>query len=96
MLEHHIFIILGKLLLSFTVVVLAERNQPKPYYYVIEIILGSAVIASIPILGHAVMYAATAYLLRDYPDGLIRAWLWPVELYRSLVKCFTKRYPFRR
>lgn len=96
MLEHHIFIILGKLLLSFTVVVLAERNQPKPYYYVIEIILGSAVIASIPILGHMVMYFATAYLLRDYPDVLVRAWLWPVELYRSLVKCFTKRYPFRR
>lgn len=95
MLEHQIFIILGKLLLSFTVVMLAERNQPRPYYYVIEILLGSAVIAATPIVGHVVMYAATAYLLRDYPDSLVRAWLWPVELYRSLVKCITKRYPFR-
>lgn len=96
MLEHQIFIVLGKLLLSFTIVMLTERSQPKPYYYLLEIVLGSLVIAALPMLGHLIMYAATAWLLRRYPNGIIRAWLWPVELYRALVMSLTKRYPFRR
>lgn len=96
MLEHAALIMMAKLALSFTIVTLCERNQPRPYYYLLEILIGSLVIAAVPLIGHVVMYAATAYLLRRYPYGTVRAWLWPVELYRAAFKCITNRYPFRR
>lgn len=96
MLEHAALIIVGKFLISFTLVLICERNQHQPYFYKTEIFLGSIVIAAVPLLGQVVMYIATAYMLRKYPYGIVRAWLWPIELYRSLVKSFSHRYPFRK
>lgn len=96
MLEHAIFIVGAKFVILCGIVMYSERLQPRPYYYLLEIILGSALIAFVPLLGTVVLYAATAYQLRHYPYGIIRALLWPVELYRSAYKCVFRRYPFRR
>ncbi|QXO10001.1 hypothetical protein pEaSNUABM37_00040 [Erwinia phage pEa_SNUABM_37] len=96
MLEHAMLIVGVKFIVSCTIVLIAERQQSKPYYYLCEIILGSAVIAVVPLLGHVALYFLTAYNLRQYPYGIIRAWLWPVELYRSAYKYLFRRYPFRK
>lgn len=96
MLEHALLIVGVKFIVSCTIILLAERQQTKPYYYLCEIILGSAIIAVIPLLGQILLYAFTAYNLRHYPYGVVRSWLWPVELYRSAYKYFFRRYPFRR
>lgn len=96
MYEYTALIMLGKMMLSFTIVTLCEYNQPRPYYYKLEILLGSMVIAAVPLVGHVILYLATAYLLRHYPYGTVRAWMWPVELYRAAFKRITNRYPFRR
>lgn len=96
MLEHAIFIVGAKFVLICGIVMISERQQPRPYYYLLEIILGSAVIALVPLIGTVFLYAVTAYQLRYYPYGLIRALMWPVELYRAAYKCLFHRYPFRR
>jgi hypothetical protein len=96
MLEHAMLIVVAKFATLCGIVLLCEAQQPKPYYYFLEIIIGSAVIAFVPLLGTVLMYFLTAYQLRHYPYGVVRALLWPVELYRSAYKYLFNRYPFRR
>lgn len=96
MLEYTVFIVGAKFILLCGIVMISERQQARPYYYLLEIILGSVVVAFVPLIGTVFMYAVTAYQLRHYPYGVIRALLWPVEIYRAAYKGLFHRYPFRR
>lgn len=96
MLDYYLIVFVTKFIVSCGIVLYAERRQLRPYYYLREVILASILIAFLPLLGHLIMYAVAGYQLRLYPYGVIRAWLWPVELYRALVMRLTRRYPFRR
>ena len=96
MLEHAIYIVGAKFVILCGIVMCCERQQARPYYYLLEIILGSAVLAFVPLIGQVFMYCVAAYQLRNYPYGTVRALLWPIELYRAAHQRLFRRYPFRR
>lgn len=95
MTEHFFIVLFAKLFIGLAVITLCEINQARPYYFKREIILGCLVIALCPLFMNVVMYLVAAYLLRLYPYGIVRAFMWPIELVRSIVKSLTKRYPTR-
>lgn len=86
----------AKLAIFMIIVRLCEANQSRPYYYNWEVVFGSLLVAAVPLAVHAVMYLVTAWMLRAYPYGVVRAMMWPIEIIRGVVKSFTKRYPYRK
>lgn len=96
MLEHDYLIVGTKFILSCMIILLCEKQQARPYYYFLEIVLGSVVIAVVPLIGHVLAYALMAHHLRHYPYSIVRAWLWPVELYRTAYMQLFRRYPYRK
>jgi len=95
MLERFLLIVALKFIVCWTIIFFAERQQLKPYYYFHEVVLGCIVVAITPLVGQLALYVYMGYQLRDYPYGMVRAWLWPVECYRSIIYRYTRRYPFR-
>jgi len=96
MIERDLLFIFIKAVVSIVAITLCEYKRNRPLYYKREVLLASLVIAVLPLGIHVVMYLATAYMLRLYPYGAVRAWMWPAELYRSIVKGVTNTYPHRK